>query len=299
MISYLEKLNPQHLQNSPSALRRPLRRNAMRRTGFTLIELLVVISIIAILISLLLPALSKARESARALLCMSQEKQIGLMVATYVTNHNGYHPPAQELGSLTPPRWAIQSWPGILIEETLGYSPEEQNKRIMAAEAEGYNAFPIFYCPTMVEEGFTGNSTTPAGWHHQYGPNWDIFVIYEPEFPRLIDEFNQQSRTATLMDMNGSMWGPPHRPIAFHRKSHVTPGGLWPSVTVGFPHGARPGGKARGVQGSYAYRGGATNVLFMDGHVEAMKDPGDGVTLDIAYAGDNLWIGQDWLSPHP
>ena len=271
------------------------------RQAFTLVELLVVISIIALLIALLLPALRQARESARALLCMSQEKQIGVMVATYINNHDGLHPPAQELGSLVEPRWAIQMWTGILIEETLGYSPEEQNRRIMQAEADGYNAFPIFYCPTMVNEGFTGNSTTPPGWHNQYGPNWDIFVIYEPEFPRLIDEFEQQSRTAVLMDMRGSPWGPPHRGVGFHRKAHVTPRsgiGEWTAGSVGFPHGpTKRGGTALGLPDSYSYRGGAANVLFMDGHVEAMKDPGDGVTLDIAHVGNDLWIGQEWINP--
>ena len=63
--------------------------------GFTLVELLVVLSIIALLVSILLPSLKAARDAARAVACMSNERQIGIAFANYLQEWNYTYPYAR------------------------------------------------------------------------------------------------------------------------------------------------------------------------------------------------------------
>ncbi len=76
---------------SASTVQRPLRDRSWR--AFTLIELLVVIAIIAILAALLLPALSKAKDKAKASVCLNNLKQWGLATQLYTTDNDDFLPP--------------------------------------------------------------------------------------------------------------------------------------------------------------------------------------------------------------
>ena len=68
-------------------------REVPRQRAFTLIELLVVIAIIAILASMLLPALSRAKESGRRISCVNNLRQLDVSARMYVDENDGYYPP--------------------------------------------------------------------------------------------------------------------------------------------------------------------------------------------------------------
>lgn len=79
-----------------------------KRAGFTLIELLVVISIIAVLMSLILPAIQSARATARRLQCQNRMRNIGIGLSSYTTTNRGHYPSALYSENDQTGTWAVE-----------------------------------------------------------------------------------------------------------------------------------------------------------------------------------------------
>jgi prepilin-type N-terminal cleavage/methylation domain-containing protein/prepilin-type processing-associated H-X9-DG protein len=212
---------------------------------FTLIELLVVIAIIAILASMLLPALASARKRARATACMNNERQIWMALRFYNEDNRDYFPPAEaqvkEGGS-------ILAWSGILSSHN--YLPYPSGLRKSVSSKIPGLANNVFRCPAMTQTWDTSrNQWTDIGMNGHY-------------FKQVAARSRQPANTPLLMDAAQDASTPV---IAF-----------W--GTAGYM-GTDP---AYYYRIDWLRHGKKTNAAFLDGHSAAVGYgdwPGMSVTL--------------------
>ena len=274
---------------------RPNRHLDPTRPGFSLIELLVVIAIIGILAGLLLPALSRAKATAKSIASLSNLRQIGLGLQLYVDDSDDRYPGHSSLSSETAAlgkprtRWPDYVFP-YLQSEAVYLSPNltpAEKPRMVKSFAHTVADGPTETDRTLYYGGY--------GYNYQYLGNNRQPNGAAP-FHARGTSLRNPARTVTVGDTKGARLGDPANDYGHEGSGVYVLDPPLGSVLLG-SQGSRKGSSEPGPGNAY-YEGGAdgsdahratpasrnngrVNVGFADGHAESLKPEAlDGRTPD-------------------
>lgn len=127
------------------------------QTGFTLVELLVVIGIIALLISILLPALNRARDQAKTVQCLSNLRQLGQGFQLYAATQKGYLCPAW-ISNLAGNGQGIDNYATLLVGLKLVPQPDVDVSAAFTTVTSSSFGKSVFWCPEGLDIQHGSNS---------------------------------------------------------------------------------------------------------------------------------------------
>lgn len=212
------------------------------RRAFTLVELLVVIGIIALLISILLPALGRAKETAKRIKCLSNLRQMVVSAHLYANEFRGFYPPAQ---------WNDK--PGVKQEWDFAL---ENGVIVPGLLWRGRTSMGVQQCPS-----YDGRSNSPGDPYTGYNYNTSFIGRgYREGPPAKMTQVRAPVQTIVFGDGQWKLGA--NKYMRSPRPSPTEDPWAWAEFSSG---------KAAGTQGFRHLR--YTNAAFCDGHAESILTP--------------------------